>query len=110
MKHIINCKIEGTICFLLSIFVFLYVLYRAVHVGITYDEAWTLKSFVPLGPMHIINYSPSDANNHILNTLLIKLFYFIEPTAIFFSRLPTVLAFILYLYSSYKISEFLSGF
>ena len=93
--------------FAISILVFAYVLVRALNMGITYDEAWTLKSFVPLSVMNVINYSPCDANNHILNTLLIKFFYLAGIENVFFARLPTVLAFILYLFYCRKISTFL---
>lgn len=82
---------------------FCYVLIRAISVGITYDEVWTMESFVSQSVIHIINYTPSDANNHILNTLLIKLFLGFGNHSLFIARLPNVLAFILYAFYGYKI-------
>ena len=88
----------------------IYVVMRAFFVGITYDEAWTLQSFVRLDWMHILNLTPTDANNHIVNTLLIKLFFLSGNHSLFIARLPNVLAFVLYLWFTRKICfEFLSG-
>jgi hypothetical protein len=83
---------------------FLYVLTRSIFVGITYDEAWTISSFVPLKPFDLLVYPPSDANNHLLNTILIKFFYHFGLNSLFFTRLPNVLAFVVYLFFAYKIT------
>lgn len=89
----------------------LYVVHRALNIRITYDEAWTLESFVRLNFMDIINYSPPDANNHIINTLLIKFLYFFNDQSLFLARLPNILAFGLYIFYAYKItSRYLSKF
>lgn len=90
---------------------FMYVLYRAINIGVTYDEVWTLKGFVTLNFISILNYSPCDANNHIMNTILIKLLFLAGNHNLFIARLPNVLAFIIYIYFSYKIAyRFLSSF
>ena len=56
MKWMINIKKETAIYLFLSGTVFIYVLFRALNTGITYDEAWTIKSFVPLSSIEILNY------------------------------------------------------
>lgn len=86
-----------------ALLAFVYLLIRAITVGITYDEAWTIRSFVPQNILNIITLSPCEANNHILNTLLIKFFFLFENHSVFIARLPNVLASILYLYYGYKI-------
>ena len=94
-----------------AVLVLFYVCFRSTSVGITFDEAWTISDFVPLSIMDIFKYSPCDANNHIINTLLIKLGFFLGPDTLFIARLPNVLAFILYLSIAYKLSHrFLSRF
>lgn len=99
------------ICFLACCAAFLYVLVRAVTVDITYDEAWTIRYFVRLDAMHILNCTPCNANNHIANTLLIKLLFGYGQGSVFLARLPNVLAFVLYLYFAFRIAgRFLSGF
>jgi hypothetical protein len=86
-----------------GILAMLYIIIRASSVGVTYDEVWTIKDFVSQDWMNILNYTPCDANNHIINTLLIKLFFISGNHSLFIARLPNVLAFSLYLYFGYKI-------
>ncbi len=71
--------------------------------GITFDEAITLQSFVPKSWIDIITFNSSTANNHSLNTLLIKLFFLSKNESLFFARLPNVFAFAFYLFFAYKI-------
>jgi len=89
---------------LIGLSFFLYVLSRAVKVGATYDEIVTLQDFCPLPLFDILFRARPIANNHILNTLLIKLFFSLGNDSLFIARLPNLLAFISYLYWSYKIA------
>ncbi len=96
---------------IIGILAFIYVLYRAIKIGVTYDEVWTIKGFVSQNVTSILNYTPCDANNHIVNTLLIKLFFLFGNHSLFIARLPNVLAFLIYIVFSYKIaSKYLSSF
>ncbi len=88
----------------IGLMVMSYVVLRALGVDITYDEAWTLKVFVPKNVLHIINFTPCDANNHMVNTLLIKLFHPVFGDSLFVSRLPNVLACVAFLYFLSQIS------
>ena len=92
--------------------VFIYILIRALNVGITYDEAWTINGFVHRPVMDLINYTPSDANHHLLNTLLIKLSFGIGGgESVFLARIPNLLGGILFLVFATRICrEFLSFF
>ncbi len=81
-----------------------YIAIRAHTIGITYDEEWTLHFYVPDTMMHIINYDVPEANNHILNTLLVKGLLRISDTT-FAARLPNVLAFVPYAFFGYKIAS-----
>jgi len=86
-----------------------YVVYRAYSVGVTYDESWTIRLFVDLPFMDALNCSPCDANNHILNTLLIKLMFVFGDDSLFLARTPNMLAFLLYGYFTYRIcNQYLS--
>ncbi len=88
----------------------LYIIIRTLNVGVTYDECWTMNDFVNQSVLHIINFTPCDANNHIVNTLLIKLLFSLGNHSIYVARLPNVLAFIFYLYFSYLIANrFITG-
>ena len=94
---------------ILCAFTFAYVLLRAIYVNITYDEVWTLYSFVRSSVVDVLTFANCDANNHILNTLLIKLLYSTVPNTVFIARLPNVLAALVYLYFAYKFSARLSS-
>lgn len=99
------------IYFTIGLFLFAYVLIRAYAVGITYDEAWTITTFVPQTVINIINYTPADANNHIINTLLVKLFFLSGNSSLFVTRLPNILTFILYMVFSFRITyKYLPGY
>lgn len=94
---------------LIFVLLLIYVIYRAYSLGITYDESWTIRSFVDLTFMDILSCSPCDANNHIFNTLLIKLLFGFGSDALFVARIPSIFAFLLYGYFGYKIcAEYLS--
>lgn len=94
-----------------GILFFSYILIRSVTVGVTYDEAWTLMDFVPLNILQVLNCTPCDANNHIINTLLIKLVYLFTPDSLFWARVPNILAGLVYIGMGHRIaSRFLPGY
>ena len=96
---------------LLAISVFLYVLIRAIKLDITYDEAYTISEVVPRSVYHILNFTPCEANNHLLNSLAIKFLFSFLPNTLFVARLPNVFALILFLLFSAKICyRYLSNF
>jgi hypothetical protein len=87
----------------IGFFLFAYTCLRAIVISITYDEAYTFLEFV-LKPNWIsppANYM--GANNHLLNTWLMKICYNTFGMSEFSLRFPNVLAHILYLYCSWKI-------
>lgn len=96
--------------FLLSfylILILIYVLIRVFTVSVIHDEAITF--FISLKDFSsIFNFTSLGAfavNNHLLNTLLIKLFAAIFGEFQFFLRFPALLGFCLYLWFSVKISR-----
>jgi len=82
---------------------FAYVGIRTFTVAITCDEGWTLFQYVRAPVWDILTNSFPAANNHILNTLLTKICAQFSESE-FSLRLPNLLAFLLYIYTSYKIS------
>lgn len=81
----------------LSAILFVLVLIRALRVSITHDEAYTYIHYVKQNWLGIILYKPPHIpNNHILNTLLIKVstgIFGLSPWAL---RLPNILFSILF--------------
>lgn len=88
----------------IAIAAFVYVCLRAINVSITYDEAWTLYAFARQPVLDIVTAKNPVANNHILNSLLVKCCLIFSDSE-FTIRLPNLFGFALYLYSCHKISE-----
>ena len=74
----------------------IYMIARAVIIPVTHDEATTCMHYVPLPVKDIILYTDPVPNNHILNTLAIKLFSGIFGMTPFIIRLPNIIGFCIY--------------
>lgn len=89
---------------------FLYIAYRAYALSITHDEAGT-TDLLALTYQDIIG-SPrafTSANNHILNSWLMKFFVSLFGDAEWVLRLPNVLAFPVYFWGCRKLSTCFSA-
>jgi len=82
-----------------------YVLIRAIYVGATIDEITTIQGAQNLSYLDILSNAYPTANNHIINTILIKALFSLGTDSLLIARLPNALSFILYAYFSYKISS-----
>lgn len=89
----------------LGLFFFTYVFTRAILVGITFDEAWTIGAFVRGSYFNILVSEPTIANNHLLNSFFIKLIYSTGYETVFLARLPNLMAMVVYLFFAYKICD-----
>jgi hypothetical protein len=81
------------------LFLLIYLVFRAFFLSPYCDEISTLFEYIESNRIIESTLKDSSANNHLLNTLLSKFFYFIFGDNFFFLRLPNILAFILYFYS-----------
>jgi hypothetical protein len=87
---------------------FAYVCLRAVYVGITHDEACTYQYAVKPGLGRILTFDYVDANNHLLNSVLVwasRSLFGSSPWAL---RLPNVGVFALFLWAAGSISRSLT--
>ena len=87
--------------------IFVLNIYRAATQSITIDEAFTWSSFASQ-PMAGL-FAPYNVNNHVLNSLLIRLSVTLFGLSEFALRLPSVLAGGLYLASTWRIAALLFG-
>ena len=90
-----------------GVLLFGYILARAIILPITHDESGTCLVFSTQPVSDIVSYAQPIPNNHILNTLLVKLcsqLFGWHPLSV---RLPNVLAFILYFCSGLAILRLL---
>ncbi|KXU37225.1 hypothetical protein AXK11_02670 [Cephaloticoccus primus] len=83
---------------------FIYVLTRAIKVGATYDEVFTIEELCSFSFFKIL-FLTAVANNHVVNTVLIKLLFLTGSDSLFIARLPNLVALIGYLYFGYKIAS-----
>jgi len=102
----LNSKPKLGVLYLLVAFVFLaYVVGRSFSVGATIDEITTMQGARDLSFLDILSQSHPIANNHVLNTILIKALFSLGVSSLAIIRFPNVLSFVLYLYWGYKISS-----
>lgn len=87
--------------------------YKAVTSSFTHDESFSTLHFFPQGELDILLYrhpfTSVITNNHILNTLLMKLSESIFGLSEWALRLPNVLALILFLFFGYRLCSRLSA-
>jgi len=80
-----------------AVFLFIYTASRAYLLSFTIDEATTYLNFC-LGSYHdIFHPAWTDANNHVLNSVLMKFFSSLLPVSEFTLRLPSLLAHVVFL-------------
>jgi len=90
---------ENRIILFTSLVISIYLILKSFLMNITIDEAYSFLSFVYVDDI----FNISIANNHFLNTLLMK-FSTQFSNFEFYLRLPNLLFGLIYIYLSYKIS------
>ncbi len=85
----------------ISGFFIVYEILRAVRVGFTEDEASTLLLYLSHDLSAVFNFSA--ANNHLLNSVLTKIFILPGGSGEFVLRLPNLLSYLVYLLFSFMI-------
>jgi hypothetical protein len=85
--------------------VFIRIICKAATTSFTHDESITYLYYVTLDFMDILSFKNPFTNNHILNTILMKVCEILFGNSEFSLRLPNVLAFILFAIYSWKILD-----
>ena len=88
---------------------FAYVCLRAVYVGITHDEACTYQYAVKPGLGRILTFDYVDANNHLLNSVLVWASHVLFGSSPLALRLPNVGVFALFLWAAGSIARGLTS-
>lgn len=90
----------------IGLLIFCYNAYRAVHVSITFDEVWTFDlASQPIADIMFAENNFLSANNHILNSLLIKPCIQLFGHHVWVLRLPNILAYLLYMIGSILLAR-----
>lgn len=95
---------ESRIAAFIGIVLFIYLILRSVYTPILHDEVATFFYYIQTG----VFFPPEahwDANNHILNSLLSHWSYLVFGSETWALRLPNVLSYPLYVWSSWKIAS-----
>lgn len=89
--------------FVLSGVIFLGLFYKAYNASFTVDESFSFIAYVSEGFMKIISFGESEANNHLLHSLLSLIIYKVFGSSELVLRAPALLAYGLYSFSAYGI-------
>ena len=92
-----------------AISLFIYIALRASRLSLTWDEANTFFEYVRNPRWLPDGYNYMSANNHLLNTWLMKCSVFLFGESEFALRLPNVLAGGLYFFATASLAEKLAG-
>src|SRR3712207_3878334 len=99
-------RTSNYIALLLALLLLFYTGYRAATLSFTIDESQSYHQFVPLSFMEIVSYNTEfSANNHILNTLCMKLSSWLFGPSELALRLHNVIAHGIYLLCSFLILQ-----
>ena len=99
-------RLSNFIALFLGLLFISYSVYRAAALSITYDEAYSYLFFVNNSYQNIISngtISFMSANNHVLNTVLVKFLLQYLPLTELTLRIPSLLAHAIFLYFSWMI-------
>lgn len=105
-ENLFQGRVISIFMIMFGILILSYVAFRALNMAITHDEAYSYLTYAQFKALEIINYSKgaAPANNHILNTLLIKVIGENFSQTPFALRFPNLIAFSIFLFSVFKIS------
>jgi hypothetical protein len=96
-------KLNQFVFFLIYALTFILILYKVLYVPITHDEVGTTVHYSNFSVWQIMMYPDAWPNNHILNTLLTKLFLLLFGKEQWVVRLPNLLSFLLYAFGVSRI-------
>lgn len=92
------------VAFSIGLSVFIYVLSRAINLSITHDEVGTTDVLqIPVWDVMFSERCFQSANNHVLNSLLLKLSAALFGTSEWALRLPNVLSYVFFFIGCYIV-------
>jgi hypothetical protein len=88
---------------IISLLLLFYTGLRAATMSFTIDESLSYNLYSSRSFMDIISYSPAIANNHMINSLCIKIISLLPSANEFLFRLPSLLSHLIYIIISFRI-------
>lgn len=95
--------------FIILTAVFVYIIYKVIHVPITHDELGTIVHYSKFTYWEIMMHPDTSPNNHILNTIFTKSLMSLFGDSMLVLRMPNILSFLLYGFGIYRILEITLG-
>ena len=105
----VSTKTTDVILQVLGSFFLVYTVLRAYLLSFTWDESWTYLEFVRKAIIVPSDFNTMSANNHLLNTWLMRLSCHVFGLNEFALRLPNLLFHVLFIVFSAKIVRHLSS-
>jgi len=96
-------KFQDKIIFILSAILFVAVCYKSAVTSFTHDESITYLHYVKMDYASIVAYNEPYTNNHILNTILMKIAATLFGAQEWALRIPNLIALLVYLFFAYKL-------
>jgi hypothetical protein len=112
LNHLIPFKRYYILIGILGLVFWSFSIYKASHSAFTHDESFTYITYVKKGVMGILSMQPPvSANNHILNSLCMKVIDKLLPANPFNLRIPNILGHLLYIvFSALIVNEFRNNY
>ncbi len=89
---------------MVSIPVLIYAHYRAATLAFTYDECWTFLGYASADVWSIVTNQSPAANNHVLHSMLMKLFVGLFGSSEYVLRIPALGGMLLFMVYLFKLS------
>jgi hypothetical protein len=86
-------------------FVFFLLVYKALNLPVTNDETPTPTAYIHYSVWQIMMFPEDEPNNHILNTLITKLFVALFGNSQLVIRLPNLLCFLIYGFGVFRFNR-----
>ena len=102
-------KLNYTLFFIFFGITFISLIFKMLNAPITHDETLTIINAENNGFWEIMMFPDPAPNNHILNTVITKMFISVFGTSIWSVRLPNVLFFLFYAYAVFRLTRFTFG-
>lgn len=96
-------RYQNILITVIAISIFIFQFYKAAVTSFTYDESSTYIYGLQSSIGSILGFNYASANNHLVNTILMKLFSGVFGNSELVLRLPNLIAFSIYLYFGFLI-------
>jgi hypothetical protein len=96
---------KNNLYILISILVFIFLLFRAIYLPLVHDEIATFFYYIQPFEYNPLTGANPDANNHILNSILGAISHNLFGYSALSIRLPNLLSFFFYTFFVYKIGS-----